>query len=104
MPAVRASLSLGVLLALAGCGESARLTVRDGMGPTPQLPAPVHALIPTVAIAPARGWPAQATPTAAPGLAVKGPANFESATTTVLIRERERATATAEGWIDIRLG
>ncbi len=70
MPAVRASLSLGVLLALAACGESARLTVRDGMGPTPQLPAPVHALIPTVAIAPARGWPAQATPTAAPGLAV----------------------------------
>ena len=70
MPAVRASLSLGLLLALAGCGESARLSVRDGMGPTPQLPAPVHALIPTVAIAPARGWPAQATPTAAPGLAV----------------------------------
>ena len=70
MPAVRASLSLGVLLALAACGESAHLTVRDGMGPTPQLPAPVHALIPTVAIAPARGWPAQATPTAAPGLAV----------------------------------
>jgi len=47
-------LSLGLLLALAGCGESARLSVRDGMGPTPQLPAPVHALIPTVAIAPAR--------------------------------------------------
>jgi hypothetical protein len=40
----------------------------------------------------------------APGLEVKGPAIFESATTTVLIRERERATATAEGWIDIRLG
>src|SRR3954451_20429309 len=60
----------GLLLALAGCGESAHLPVRLGMGPTPQLPAQVHRLIPTVDIAPARGWPANATPTAAPGLAV----------------------------------
>jgi glucose/arabinose dehydrogenase len=69
MPAVRASL-LGLLLALTACGESAQLSVRQGMGPAPQLPAQVHALIPTVAIAPARGWPADAMPTAAPGLAV----------------------------------
>ena len=69
MPALRASL-LGLLLALTACSESARLSVRQGMGPTPQLPAQVHRLIPTVAIAPARGWPANATPTAAPGLAV----------------------------------
>ncbi len=40
----------------------------------------------------------------APGLEIKGPAIFESATTTVLIRARERATVTAEGWLDIRLG
>src|SRR5258705_2762167 len=33
----------------------------------------------------------------------KGPALFESATTTVLIRARERAVVTAEGWLDIRL-
>jgi N-methylhydantoinase A/oxoprolinase/acetone carboxylase beta subunit len=39
----------------------------------------------------------------AEGQEVKGPAIFESATTTVLIRARERAVVTAEGWIDIRL-
>jgi N-methylhydantoinase A/oxoprolinase/acetone carboxylase beta subunit len=37
------------------------------------------------------------------GQEVKGPAIFESATTTVLIRARERAVVTAEGWLDIRL-
>ncbi len=39
-----------------------------------------------------------------PGQEVKGPAIFESATTTVLIRARERAVVTPEGWLDIRLG
>jgi N-methylhydantoinase A/oxoprolinase/acetone carboxylase beta subunit len=38
------------------------------------------------------------------GQEVKGPAIFESATTTVLIRASERAVVTAEGWLDIRLG
>src|SRR6266404_2356052 len=38
------------------------------------------------------------------GQEVKGPAIFESATPTVLIREREHARVTAEGWLDIRLG
>ncbi len=38
------------------------------------------------------------------GLEVKGPAIFESATTTVLVRESERATVTPHGWLDIRLG
>jgi N-methylhydantoinase A len=38
------------------------------------------------------------------GLDVKGPAIFESATTTVLIREPERATVTAHGWLDIEVG
>ena len=36
-----------------------------------------------------------------PGQEVKGPAIFESATTTVLIRARERAVVTREGWLDI---
>jgi len=35
---------------------------------------------------------------------VKGPAIFESATTTVLIRAGERALVTAQGWLDIRIG
>ncbi|MEO7346275.1 MAG: sorbosone dehydrogenase family protein [Opitutaceae bacterium] len=42
-----------------------------GYGPNPTLPAPKHQLIPTVDIAPAKGWPAGALPTAAPGFSVK---------------------------------
>jgi glucose/arabinose dehydrogenase len=64
--------SLSILLmalALAGC-ESATLPLKSGTGPQPQLPAPSRALIPTVHIAPAKGWPAGALPVAAPGLAV----------------------------------
>jgi N-methylhydantoinase A len=38
------------------------------------------------------------------GHEVKGPAIFESATTTVLLREGEQATVTPRGWLDIRLG
>jgi glucose/arabinose dehydrogenase len=55
----------------AGCGESARLSVRAGSGPEPTLPAPVRTLIPTVHIATATGWPAGAMPTPAPGFAVQ---------------------------------
>ncbi|MGH7356064.1 MAG: hydantoinase/oxoprolinase family protein, partial [Candidatus Rokuibacteriota bacterium] len=38
-----------------------------------------------------------------PSLEVKGPAIFESATTTVLVRAGERAVGTPHGWLDIRL-
>jgi N-methylhydantoinase A len=38
------------------------------------------------------------------GHEVKGPAIFESATTTVLLREGEQATVTPRGWLDVRLG
>jgi N-methylhydantoinase A len=38
-----------------------------------------------------------------PGLGVDGPAIFESATTTVLVRAGERVTVTPHGWLDIRL-
>ena len=37
------------------------------------------------------------------GTEVKGPALFESATTTVLVREDERAEVTPRGWLDISL-
>jgi glucose/arabinose dehydrogenase len=40
------------------------------VGPTPTLAAPVQALIPTVDIAPAKGWPPGAKPAVAAGLAV----------------------------------
>ena len=54
---------------LSGC-EVARLPVAAGTGPKPQLPEPVRTLIPTVAIAPAKGWPEGASPTPAAGLTV----------------------------------
>lgn len=57
-------------LSLGACRESATLTVEDGSGPKPVLPAPKPGLLPTVKIAPAKGWPAGAIPQAAPGLAV----------------------------------
>jgi N-methylhydantoinase A len=52
------------------------------------------------------GWlaaPVYDLDTLRPGHEVKGPALFESATTTVLVREGERAAATPNGWLDIRL-
>ena len=55
---------------LAGCGESASLDVRDGMGAAPRLPPPNKTLIPTVDIAPAVGWADGAMPTPASDLAV----------------------------------
>ena len=58
------------LAALAACGERARLPVTAGIGPQPVLPPPKKTLLPTVNIAPARGWPEGARPTAAAGLDV----------------------------------
>ena len=57
-------------MALAGCGDTAKLTVADGTGTQPKLVAPNITLIPTVNIAPARGWPVGATPQAAAGTQV----------------------------------
>src|SRR6185503_8885182 len=56
-----------VAVALAGCLESATLPLSAGMGPDPALPPPNPTLIPTVHIAPAKGWPDAGTPVAAPG-------------------------------------
>jgi glucose/arabinose dehydrogenase len=61
-----ASLALLVVLQTA-CGETARLTVADGTGAQPQWVAPNPTLMPTVNIAPARGWPADVKPQAAAG-------------------------------------
>ena len=41
--------------------------------------------------------------TLSPGADLKGPAIFESATTTVVVREDERVRVTSHGWLDIRL-
>ncbi len=58
----------GLAAGAGACGSTARLPVSAGTGPNPTLPAPVTTLIPTVEIAPARGWPAGAAPRGAAGL------------------------------------
>ena len=58
------------LLALTGCSETAKLPVESGYGPAPTLPEPNRTLLPTVHIAPAKGWPQGGKPQAAPGLRV----------------------------------
>ena len=62
--------ALGASLLLVACGRSARLTVDQGMGPTPVLPKPSVSVIPTIKVAKATGWAAGSTPTAASGLMV----------------------------------
>ena len=67
----RALAPLGAALLLAACGESAKLPLSAGIGPSPQLPAPNKTLLPTVNIAPAAGWPPDGEPQAAPGTEVE---------------------------------
>lgn len=63
--------ALGALvLTLNACGDTARLPVSAGTGRDPVLPPPKETLLPTVNIAPARGWPSGASPTAAEGTEV----------------------------------
>jgi glucose/arabinose dehydrogenase len=62
--------TLAAALAVSACGETAKLSVAQGSGARPVLPAPTQTLLPTVNIAPARGWPAGATPQAAAGTRV----------------------------------
>lgn len=56
---------------LAACGDTAILSPEQGMGKSPTLPPPNKSLIPTLHIAPAKGWPEGGMPTASlPGLSV----------------------------------
>jgi glucose/arabinose dehydrogenase len=64
------SVAVAAMLVLAGCGDEASQPLSAGIGPDPKLPPPHHTLLPTVNIAPAKGWAAGETPIAAPGLAV----------------------------------
>jgi glucose/arabinose dehydrogenase len=66
----RGALALAAALVQGACGEIATLPVSAGMGAEPVLPAPVHAVLPTVDVARATGWPAGAAPVAAPGMRV----------------------------------
>ncbi len=64
-----AVISLAMLL-VAACSEPTTQPVSAGMGANPNLPAPHHTLIPTVNIAPAKGWPANTTPVGPSGTKV----------------------------------
>ena len=64
------TIAVGAALLGAGCGDSARLTVTEGMGTQPVLPAPNPSLIPVIDIAPAIGWSNGRMPSAADGLIV----------------------------------
>src|SRR6266850_5937234 len=63
------ALALIAAVIAAGC-ESARLPFSAAVGPDPVLLPPNPTRIPTVHFAPAKGWPAGVTPTAAPGTTV----------------------------------
>jgi glucose/arabinose dehydrogenase len=58
------------LFAATACAERARLTPEQATGPDPVLPKPTGGPIPTVRIAPAKGWPAGAKPVAPDGRTV----------------------------------
>ena len=58
------------LLCAGSCGGLSMLPESAGFGPEPVLPTPHPTLIPTVQIAPAKGWPSGVTPVAAAGLTV----------------------------------
>jgi glucose/arabinose dehydrogenase len=68
---MKRAMMLAGLMYLAGCGDTAKLEVDEGIGPQPALPAPNASLITTVYIAPARGWPTGTSPMAAAGLEVR---------------------------------
>lgn len=54
-----------LVLAMTGCGDTAKLPVEAGVGPRPQLPAPNKTMLPTLNVATATGWGDTAAPTPA---------------------------------------
>ena len=69
---LRATLLASVMatLLVAGCGAPARLSVADGTGTHPVIPAPRTSLIPTINVVTAKPWRANETPVAAEGTTV----------------------------------
>ncbi|MGH8107304.1 MAG: PQQ-dependent sugar dehydrogenase [Arenimonas sp.] len=58
-------------LALSACNGVAKQQISDGTGANPALPAPQKSLIPTVNVAPAKGWPNGVMPIPAAGTRVE---------------------------------
>jgi glucose/arabinose dehydrogenase len=71
MSASARALAVAVLaLGIAGCEQSS-LPDNASTGPNPKLPEPTRAIIPTVDIAAAKGWPRDGAPSPAAGLSVR---------------------------------
>jgi len=66
-----ALLASSIVLVLSGCSAASKYPISASYGPQPVLPKPQSSLIPTVNIAPAKGWPKGVTPTPAEGLKVQ---------------------------------
>jgi glucose/arabinose dehydrogenase len=62
--------ALASALWLGGCLERAGFPIEASYGPAPTLPPPDPSVVPTIDVAPARGWPDGRTPVAAEGLRV----------------------------------
>jgi glucose/arabinose dehydrogenase len=67
---VRWALGLAAVAA-SGCAGATQMSVAETTGPAPHLPAPKHALIPTIHVVKAAPWPEGAAPQAAPTLEVR---------------------------------
>jgi glucose/arabinose dehydrogenase len=61
--------ALSIATGIPACGDRPP-PVERGYGPKPELPAPENSLLPTVNIAPAKGWNAESLPDPAPGFSV----------------------------------
>ena len=59
-----------VVVLLGACAGTSKLPPNSGVGPSPTLPEPTRALLPTVNIAPAKRWSADQLPVPAQGLRV----------------------------------
>ena len=70
MRPVQLLLALTCLSAATGCTDRARLSHTEATGPDPTLPPPSASVIPTVRVAPAKGWPSGAKPVAPDGRSV----------------------------------
>jgi glucose/arabinose dehydrogenase len=68
--AMRLAAAAALVVGLTGCVESAMLPLSAGVGTDPALPPPTRRPLPTVHIAPAKGWPAGMKPVAATGTTV----------------------------------
>lgn len=60
-----------MVLVLTGCASPSKSPITDSYGSQPHLPEPKSSLLPTVNIAPAKGWPAGTMPIPAVGLKVQ---------------------------------